>query len=522
MKNSILKKFSFMMVFVFALVLSSVPVFAATPEIHKDAPSKGSIKISKSGARFTAYKLLDATKDGEAYEYKINSNFKDFFTKEKKYTVESIKDLKGEELKDFAVELHKYVRDKKIAGDELKNKETNPVDLGYYLILETSSSSKGAAVASAPITVSVPYVENNSWKYDADIKVKDNEPTLEKNIIGENGDRQKTSTANIGDTVNYEVKASIPMYPKDAKNIMYKFTDTMSKGLKYDEKTGVKVASAGRELTLGKEYSVDCKKQENGETKITINFKYDDIKDYVVDGVTLNYKATLDKDAVITNNECLGNTNNVELEYTNNPYIKGSYKKLTDTVNTYTFGLAITKVDSEAHDKHLEGAKFSVKDLNGKAVAMCTYNEEGQIVPLEGNGVTNSNGVATFLGLKEGTYTIKEEAAPSGYRLLKDPVQVTIKADRDEKTNKCIGTATINISNGNKAGEIKDNLTANDGNKLLNVQIENTPGFSLPSTGGLGNTGFIKIAITLLSVVCVLSMLGLGYAKFGSIKNAKH
>ena len=302
---------------------------------------------------------------------------------------------------------------------------------------------------------------------------------------------------------------------------MYKFTDTISKGLTYDEKTGFKVTSGDKVFAKDKDYTVEVKKQEDGETVITINFVYENIKAYAETGITLNYQATLDKDAVISNKENLGNTNNIELDYTNNPHLNDSYKKLTDKVTTYTFGFGITKVDSELNSKLLQGAKFSVKDEGGKTVAKYTYDEKGQVVSLSGNGVTNSKGITTFVGLKEGKYLITEEVAPSGYSLLKNPVEVTITANKDESGN-YTGAATIEISNGNKAGQIINDISENDGNILFNIQIENHAGFSLPSTGGLGNTGFIKIAIILLSIVCVLSILGLGYTKFENSRKTKN
>ena len=45
MRNNILKKFSFIMAFMFIFITTSIPVFASTPSISKDAPSKGSITI---------------------------------------------------------------------------------------------------------------------------------------------------------------------------------------------------------------------------------------------------------------------------------------------------------------------------------------------------------------------------------------------------------------------------------------------------------------------------------------------
>ncbi len=141
----------------------------------------------------------------------------------------------------------------------------NTVDLGYYLVTETSSYSEGAAVASTPIIVSVPQVSGDSWNYDVTINPKDNTPILEKKNIVKENQRVKTSSENIGDVIKYEVKASIPVYQKNAQNIMYKFTDTMSKGLTYDEKTGFKVTSGDKVFAKDKDYTVDVKNKKMGQ-----------------------------------------------------------------------------------------------------------------------------------------------------------------------------------------------------------------------------------------------------------------
>lgn len=521
MRNNILKKFSILMSFMFIFIATSIPVFAATPSISKDAPTKGSITISKSGATFTAYKLLDATQSGDAYEYSPTNDLKGFFNNAKygSYDKSTIQKLSGDQVKQFAVDLHKYVIDNNISGQQLVDGTKNNVDLGYYLITETSSDSEGPVVASTPILVSVPQVSSGTWNYDVTINPKDNTPSLEKNII-EGDQRVKTSSANIGDIVKYEVKAAIPTYESNAKNIVYKFTDTMSKGLTYDEATGFTVTSGDKTFIKGTDYTVTPEKQTNGSTVITINFVYDNIKDYANAGLTLNYQATLNQYAVVSTQVNAGNPNNIELDYTNNPNVENSYKKLTDNVKTYTWGFAITKVDAESNSKLLQGAEFSVKDSKGSVLGKYTYDENGQVVLLKGNGITNVNGVTTFTGLKEGNYYITEEVAPAGYSLLKDPVEVTITANQNN--GQYTGAATIEVSNGNTAATKINDISEKDGNVLFNVQVVNFSGIALPATGGIGNSGFIKIAIILLSVVCVLAVLGLGYTKLESSKKSKN
>jgi len=67
-------------------------------------------------------------------------------------------------------------------------------------------------------------------------------------------------------------------------------------------------------------------------------------------------------------------------------------------INNYSFPV----IKSDMNGKILKGAKFEVK------------NEEGKIVR---EGITNSNGVFSLTKLKEGKYTIQEVKAPNGYVL---------------------------------------------------------------------------------------------------------
>ncbi|SQC85083.1 surface protein [Clostridium perfringens] len=508
------KLFKKITVAVSALVMMltfSIPVFAAnTPSIGENAPNTGSITITKDGAGFTAYQVLKATQSGDAYDYTATDNFKGFFNNPQygNYTENQIKDLTtADEIKEFAAQLHKYVIDNNISnGKEVKSGVKTNVDLGYYLVLETSEQSTGNAVVSTAMLVSVPQVENNKWNYDVIVNPKDTTPTIEKKII-ENNKLVDTSSANIGDTIKYKVTATIPTYEKNATNIVYKIKDTMSKGLTYDDKAGIKITSGNKTFVENTDYTVKSTKNSDGTTSIEIDFVYDNIKAYSTDGLTLEYQATLNENAVVDTKVNDGNPNDITLEYTNNPDIQNSNKTINDKVTSYTWGFGVKKVDAEDITKDLAGAEFSVKDSVGNILGKYTYDKNGNVILLNGNGVTDANGVVTFTGLDEGNYFITEEKAPNGYSLLKEPVKVTITAQKYSNGD-YTGQATIAVTNGNTAGSIVNDITMNDGNVLFNVQIKNYSGISLPGTGGLGTDGFIKIGLALLGVVVVL---GSGY-----------
>lgn len=498
----------------------STPVFAAnTPSIDKDASKTGSITITKDGAGFTAYQVLKATQSGDAYEYTATDDFKGFFNNPQygNYTENQIKDLTtSDEIKEFAAQLHKYAIDNKISnGIQVNSGVKTNVDLGYYLVLETSEQSTGNAVVSTAILVSVPQVENDKWNYNVTINPKDNAPSIEKKIV-ENDTLVDTLSANIGDTIKYKITSTIPTYEKNATNIVYRIKDTMSKGLTYDNKAGIKITSGNKIFVENTDYTVVNTKNSDGTTSIEINFVYDNIKAYSALGLTLEYQATLNENAVVNTEANDGNPNNITLEYTNNPDVENSNKIINDKVTSYTWGFGVKKVDADDITKDLAGAEFSVKDVNGNVLGKYTYDVNGNVILLNGNRVTDENGVVTFTGLEEGDYFITEEKAPNGYSLLKEPVKVTITAQKDNNGD-YTGEATIAVTNGNKAGSIVNNISMKDGNILFNVQIKNYSGISLPGTGGLGTDGFIKLGLALLGVVVVL---GSGYVVLDKKKRA--
>lgn len=219
--------------FLLSLLLSMTAL--AAPSIGDGAPSEGTITVTKAGAGFTAYQILEASQSGDAYVYKAADAFAAFFGNQAygNYKEEDVSKLNSaEEIKTFASQLHKFAVDQNLSGIAMESGTAATVKLGYYLVLETSSASEGAVVASTAMLVSVPQENNGAWNYNVTVLPKDNEPSLDKSILL--GDRNTgtkrvdTSTASVGDKIMYEVTAKIPTYDKNAVNIKYQITDTLS------------------------------------------------------------------------------------------------------------------------------------------------------------------------------------------------------------------------------------------------------------------------------------------------------
>ena len=160
----------------------------------------------------------------------------------------------------------------------------------------------------------------------------------------------------------------------------------------------------------------------------------------------------------------------------------------TYTPNTFT----ATKVDAADTDVALADAEFYLTNKDG---AYYSYDgETGKTAWLNSSDgavpggstllTSDSNGQFTFHGIADGTYYLKEMAAPDGYQLP-------------------TGDFTLVVSNGSiiSAG---DEAYAVD-QKAKSFIIKNTTGTELPETGGSGSTPLI------LGGLLLVAAAGCGY-----------
>jgi fimbrial isopeptide formation D2 family protein/LPXTG-motif cell wall-anchored protein len=109
-------------------------------------------------------------------------------------------------------------------------------------------------------------------------------------------------------------------------------------------------------------------------------------------------------------------------------------------------------------------------------------------------GTTNDEGLLVFRGLSAGTYTITELKAPTGYNLLKAPINITITFEN----NGTAGSFSYNSSDSNVSHDRLDDGT-------IRLTIQNVAGSTLPSTGGIGTTIFYVVGS--IMVLCAAVML---------------
>ena len=498
--------------------------------------------VSIKGNTYYAYKIFDATYDNSKHvAYTIDKDFEGFtYTVDgKSYSGETLINYlatltnNSEALDAFAKAALNYVTTKQLspdgqavaAGESVNISLTAP---GYYLVSGSATAPDNQqVVAACSLTTAKP---------DATVNPKVDAPSVDKKI--QEGDQKVgANTASIGDKIDYVVSSKVPNM-KGYEKYYFVLNDTMSKGLTFNNDVVVKIGST----TLSEDaYTVTSTVNADKTTSIEIVLKnFIQYKEQAGADITVTYSATLNQDADLTQT---GNINEVKLTYSNNPNYnyKGTDKPnpgepVSETpkteTKTYTTGLKLTKVDGEG--KTLTGAKFEIKGTGVKVVLVnreiYKVSENGTYymltdgtytitaptedtadsydstetkyekvtvvdkttVPAEINATAyvNANGVLTFEGLAAGEYTITELVAPSGYNLLKEPVEVVITGT--PTLTGCAWTVTVD---GTKA-------TA-DGN-LWAFNVVNNAGTELPSTGGMGTTIFYVLGGVLMAGAFVL------------------
>ena len=202
----------------------------------------------------------------------------------------------------------------------------------------------------------------------------------------------------------------------------------------------------------------------------------DDADRTVEIGQKLTYTATVNENAIQRDKE----TNTATLKYSNNPADKTSFGESHDEVNVFSFNIVIDKYATGNESTKLEGAKFVLKnnegkyykyDANAKAVTWVADKSAATEV------TTDDKGVARFDGLQAGTYRLEETVAPAGYNQLTKDITIVLNKD---------GSATID-----------GDASTPEADRSLTAGVANSTGTMLPEIGTV-----IFVALGALAVIC--------------------
>lgn len=450
------KLFTVLLALAMTLALA-VPAFAA---------GTGSITITnpQGDHTYTAYKIFDVTYSGDNYSYTISG------TDAAYSTVKAYADVAANGLKLTAVantnkynvsfdtsfsaaSFAQYLRTNEASlGDgtpftKVDNTvKASDLDLGYYFVSGTSGSVCELTTAK-----------------DIQIRDKNEVPEIKKDV---NDDDR---TVEIGQKLTYTITGKVPS-TKGYTEYTYEVTDTMSEGLTFNK--DVKVTIGGVDVTADATI-------KNNDSGFVASINMMNYQDHIDAPVLITYTATVNEKAIQSNKE----TNTATLKYSNDPANKDSFKESSVEVEVFSFNIVINKYAAGSESTKLEGAKFVLKNAEGKYYNCDTATKAVTWVAAKADATevtTDENGAARFDGLQAGTYKLEETAAPAGYnQLTKD---ITIVLDKN-------GTATI------------DGAASTPGtDHSLTAGVANSTGTMLPETGGIGTVIFV--ALGALAVIC--------------------
>ena len=490
-----MKKIMALMLAAIMMMAMSVTAFAAETTHSLTVNVKGGQDLK--GQTINLYKLFDVTESGEApnknYAYTVNTQYKATLasvlkiaetSKDEEFAA-SVTQLGSDNstgVQNFANTFTTKALEGKLAATATSNKIAESktaytfsnLAAGYYLVYVTG----GKEIQSSLVTVDA---TTNT------VNLKTEAPSITKKADKE--------TAEIGQVVKYTVTGAIPDTTGYAEYV-YKIYDTLSTGLDFVndangtacEGNSVKVTVAFTDTTDASTAPTQATLDTNNSKKMSL-----DLSTWVKENqtnkgkaFTVTYYAKVNKNAEVTNN------NNASLEYGNNP------SDITTTTpseaKTNTYPLDIKKINKKTKEL-LADAKFSLyrsetEAKNGKNAIAVTGSNGSYVVDADSkNTVFESvateagNGYNLHLnGLAAGEYWLVETQAPEGFNKLTDPIKVTI------------------TKNGDTNWTVKKNDTAED-DKIIDV--ENSTGSLLPSTGGRGAIAFAVIAALLVFGVAV-------------------
>ena len=373
---------------------------------------------------------------------------------------------------------------------------------------------------------------------DANMNIKSQSMSLEKHIL--TGDQKVTANnAAMGDTVHYCLESQLSeMDGYDTYTFIVH--DELDAGLTFNDDVAVKIGTtdyADKIVEYATEekgpYGPTLPEIEKGK-KLYIHIKLNGLtRQYKNQLVSITYSATVNEKANIGNTP---NNNVAYLEYSNNPNAsqQGGQTSTTvtpkTTVSTYVAGIQISKVSPK--DSLLPGAQFKIeakegtdpiKQLNvtgysfaaaendsgepyykeGDSFVTVAPNEEAEkyvakggtnrntgssIVGMTGDGQHDTQlSMLRFDGLKEGTYTITEVLAPTGYKKLDTPIEVEIKFVKNSSDDGYHWEYEVIGAQGSVSGDVPT------------FKIVNQHGLTLPFTGGAGANLLAGVGLALMA-----------------------
>ena len=423
------------------------------------------------------------------------------------------------------------------------------IDSGYYLVVDETGTTGEDIVnlALLQLTDKGPFT----------VKQKVDVPSVTKKVketndtTGNVTDWQDAADYDKNDTIEYQLRGTLPTGYASFDNYYYAFHDKLSSGLTGStdnlkvylvngKKNGAyteddfkdlktKVSAEGSNVTditvafTSNLENIDGSASEDGKWGSTLTVTCDDLKKSAFAGsitedsvIVVEYTATLNERAVMGTD---GNPNTVTLEYTNKPDAGGEGDRSTtppDTVIVFTYELDVDKYEMKDGVKTaLNGAGFTLYKLEAKGEpkdkAEDDTKDENATAGPDGTGAWVKVGDEIFNAesakfvwdrIDSGKYKLVETTVPDGYNKA-DDIIFTVKGIYEATGEPPALTGLTVVDDG---GENVEGFTVTLEAKtaLARVEIENKRGVTLPETGGIGTTIFYVVGSVLVLGAVIL------------------
>lgn len=415
--------------------------------IAKDSPWLETIATVTPGAD-EASETIASKIEGLKVEIIPGENaYRVTFTKEGegKFSASKFAEVLKTELEKTGVTPAKYGGEKLTATADGKMK-SGDLEHGYYLVTSGVSTPCSLTTVMSAITVN-----------------EKNDVPFEKTV--------DSQSVEVGQIVTYTIKSKVPNYA-GYDTYIYEITDKLSEGLTLEKVESIDIGN--RNYLDDKTGVVEC---TVNNTDNTIKITVDVLKLTAGQDIVITYTAKVNDKAI-----AVVSPNEATLKFGHDT---SSLETREAIEKVYSSTIQILKHELGNEEKTLSGAKFILQNAEGnyykiekgagegsiEKVTWVSNKEQADVVS------TDTDGKASFRGLKDGKYQLIETEAPKGYNKLDGPIDITIDGSKAlETADKAAITAALTVT----------------------AKVANNNGSVIPSTGGIGTTIFYVVGAVLV------------------------
>lgn len=379
---------------------------------------------------------------------------------------------------------------------------------GLWLIVDQAATGKSSK--ALPILAGTPLTINNKVYSSGSIDMKNQTASVGKTVTDQ--------TVQAGQDASYKITTTVPNYVGyKVKGYQFAVSDKFADDAPLSYKANTLTVKIGDQaLTQGTDYTV------TGFDPTSKTFTID-LSAYIK---AKGFKGTLAEDSKFTDAGLVGKTVTVEykatvtgstgnngaantptINYPNDPTNNEHKQEVPGTpVKVFNFDYTLVKKDKTTGTV-LEGAKFAIKNANGKYLAYSlnadgdgkwsTLDAKPDADATSGVFTTGEDVKVKFPALDEGKYTIEEIATPTGYVNVGVSFNFTIKANLTGTGADQTANPTYTIDTDSATGSDRWGLVSNG--STAEVVVENVKSITqLPLTGGAGTMLFTVFAVLLI------------------------